>query len=172
MCVEDLPALIATITDPRQVRFIEFEPTESSAQALLDWSRKAAQESPRTAYSFAIILTGEDGMTDDRMIGTCSLVVRDPANRTGSLGILLDRRYHHRGLAVEAGQAGVRFGFEVLGLHRLTAGCAAQNLASARLMERLGMRREGHLIASHWQKGVWHDWLLYALLEQEWRERG
>jgi len=46
-----------------------------------------------------------------------------------------------------------------------------QNLASARLMERLGMRREGYLLASHWQKGIWNDWFLYAMLEREWRER-
>jgi RimJ/RimL family protein N-acetyltransferase len=162
----DLPALVSMMTDPQQVRFVEFEPTEASAKALLDWSLRTAQEDPRTTYSFAITLRNQDDA-----IGTCSMAVRDPANRTGNLGILLDRRYHHRGIALEAGQAGIQFGFETLGLHRLTAGCAARNLASARLMERLGMRREAHFRESHWQKDAWHDWYLYALLASEWRTR-
>ena len=62
-------------------------------------------------------------------------------------------------------------GFELLGLHRIIARCDARNGASARVMERLGMRREGHLVENEFIKGEWTDELLYALLEQEWRSR-
>ena len=53
--------------------------------------------------------------------------------------------------------------------HRITASCDARNTASAAVLERLGMRREGYLRQSTWAKGEWTDDLLYALLEQEWQ---
>ena len=52
--------------------------------------------------------------------------------------------------------------------HRITASCDARNAASAAVLERLGMRREGHLRESTWAKGEWTDDLLYGLLHHEW----
>jgi aminoglycoside 6'-N-acetyltransferase len=53
--------------------------------------------------------------------------------------------------------------------HRITASCDARNTASAAVLERLGMRREGHLRESTWAKGEWTDDLLYGLLHHEWQ---
>jgi hypothetical protein len=47
----------------------------------------------------------------------------------------------------------------------------SRNAASVALLERLGMRREGHLRESTWAKGEWTDDLVYALLPDEWRSR-
>jgi RimJ/RimL family protein N-acetyltransferase len=71
----------------------------------------------------------------------------------------------------EAATALLRLGFGELGLHRLTAKCSARNAASARLMERLGMRREGHLVGTRLVKGEWRDELVYAMLADEWVRR-
>ena len=54
------------------------------------------------------------------------------------------------------------------GKHRITASCDPRNAASAAVLERLGMRREGHLRESTWAKGEWTDDLLYGLLRHEW----
>ncbi len=62
-------------------------------------------------------------------------------------------------------------GFDGLRLHRITGSCAAQNAPSARLMERLGMRREAHFVHNEIVKGAWGDELVYAILEHEWRGR-
>ena len=62
-------------------------------------------------------------------------------------------------------------GFQTLGLHRIVARCDARNDASARVMERLGMRREAHLVENEMVKGEWTDELVYALLDREWRAR-
>jgi RimJ/RimL family protein N-acetyltransferase len=72
---------------------------------------------------------------------------------------------------LETARPVLRLGFEGLGLHRVTGCCDALNLPSARLMERLGMRREAHLVHSECFKGAWGDELVYAMLEDEWRER-
>jgi RimJ/RimL family protein N-acetyltransferase len=65
----------------------------------------------------------------------------------------------------------LRLGFEELGLHRVIGRCDALNLPSARVLERLGMRREAPFVHSEIFKGAWGDELVYAVLEDEWRAR-
>ena len=59
--------------------------------------------------------------------------------------------------------------FAMRGKHRITAYCDSRNAASIALLERLAMRREGHLRESTWAKGEWTDDLVYALLHDEWQ---
>ncbi len=64
----------------------------------------------------------------------------------------------------------LRICFEGLGLRRVTADCFAENEASWRLMERVGMRREAHNVRDSLQRsGQWLDGYGYALLAEEWR---
>jgi RimJ/RimL family protein N-acetyltransferase len=86
------------------------------------------------------------------------------------LGWVLDPGYGGRGLATEAVRELLRLCFEELGLRRVTANCFADNTASWRLMERVGMRRETHAVAdSLHRSGAWLDGFGYAMLAQEWR---
>ncbi len=75
---------------------------------------------------------------------------------------------HGRGYGREATLEMLRLGFEGLGLHRIIGRCDARNDTSARLMERLGMRREAHFRENEWVKGEWCDEYVYALLAAEW----
>jgi RimJ/RimL family protein N-acetyltransferase len=87
------------------------------------------------------------------------------------LGWCLDPEYGGHGYASEAVRALIRVCFEDLGLRRVIANCFADNTASWRLMERLGMRRETHTIReSLHRSGEWMDGMSYALLAEEWRE--
>jgi RimJ/RimL family protein N-acetyltransferase len=79
--------------------------------------------------------------------------------------------YHGRGLATEAAECMLTVGFESLGWHRIIGCCDARNIASARLMERLGMRLEAHFRHTEMVKGEWADELIYAMLDHEWKER-
>jgi RimJ/RimL family protein N-acetyltransferase len=58
-----------------------------------------------------------------------------------------------------------------LGLHRVIGRCDALNAPSARLLERLGMRREAHFVHNEIFKGRWGDEYVYAILDHEWRSR-
>jgi RimJ/RimL family protein N-acetyltransferase len=88
------------------------------------------------------------------------------------LGWVLDPASRGQGLASEAVRELFRLSFDELGLRRVTANCFADNTASWRLMERVGMRREVHAVAeSLHRSGVWLDGLGYALLAEEWRAR-
>jgi RimJ/RimL family protein N-acetyltransferase len=60
------------------------------------------------------------------------------------------------------------FAFEKLGLHRVIGRTEARNLGSARVLEKLGMRREAHLVENEWVKNEWQSELIYALLSREW----
>ena len=59
------------------------------------------------------------------------------------------------------------FGFGDLGLHRVWAHCVAENAASARVLEKVGLRQEGRLREHEVFKGRWWDTLLYAILDRE-----
>ena len=61
------------------------------------------------------------------------------------------------------------FAFEVYDLHRVCGRLEARNAASARVLERLGMRREAHLVENEWVKDEWQSEFVYAILEREWR---
>lgn len=88
------------------------------------------------------------------------------------LGWVLDPAHGGKGYATEAVQALVRICFEELGLRRVSANCFADNTASRRMMERLGMRLELRTKQdSLHRSGRWLDGLGYALLAGEWRAR-
>jgi RimJ/RimL family protein N-acetyltransferase len=58
--------------------------------------------------------------------------------------------------------------FGDLHLHRVTATCDVENLASFKLLERVGMRREAHHVENIWLKGAWGSEYVYAMLDREW----
>jgi RimJ/RimL family protein N-acetyltransferase len=89
--------------------------------------------------------------------------------RQASIGYEIAPRYWGKGYATEAARAMVAFGFGELRLHRIWARCVADNVASYRVLEKVGMRREGCLREEEWIKGRWRDTLVYGILDHEWR---
>ena len=73
-----------------------------------------------------------------------------------------------RGFATEGGRQMLRLGFEGLGLHRIVCSTDARNEASARVLRKLGMRQEAHLIENEFVKGEWQSELIFAILRDEW----
>lgn len=107
-----------------------------------------------------------------RVIGEVSLKLLSIAHRQGEFGFTFNPQFHGRGYASEAAHEMLRIGFESVGLHRIVGRCDARNGASARLMERLGMRREAHFVQNEVFKGQWGDEFVYAMLAEEWRGGG
>jgi ribosomal-protein-alanine N-acetyltransferase len=90
---------------------------------------------------------------------------------TGIFGFVLHRHYWDSGIATEACQALVRFGFEELALHRVVAECFVEQVVSMRIFEKLGMRREAHFRKNALKAGEWRDTYLFALLKEEWSDK-
>lgn len=119
---------------------------------------------------------------DGEVIGDLMLAIGDPwsqhevvdqaAGTQAELGWVLHPDHAGHGYATEAVAELFRICFEDLGLRRVIALCFADNVASWRLMERLGMRREEHTVRdSLHRSGDWLDGYGYALLADEWRSR-
>ena len=91
------------------------------------------------------------------------------APRTYEIGWLLGKAYHGQGYATEAAAAMLKYGFEELLLHRVIATCQPENVPSYRVMEKIGMRREGWFRKCIYRDDqTWWDEYFYAMLEEEW----
>jgi len=99
-------------------------------------------------------------------------VIDDARGTQAEIGWLIDPTYAGEGLATEAAGAVLGMCFEGLGLRRVTAAAFAENAASVRVMEKLGMRFEGRGVreALHRDRG-WIDGVNAALLADEWRAK-
>ena len=104
------------------------------------------------------------------MIGDCAFCVLTEDPRQAEIGYTLARAHQGNGLASEAVLRLLAYLFDTLGLHRVRARCDADNLASAKLLERVGMRREAHYIENAWFKGKWGSEYEYAILDKEWAQ--
>jgi RimJ/RimL family protein N-acetyltransferase len=133
---------------------------------------KAAADDPDD-HSVAVVL---DGL----VIGTVSLELSDgmgqpgmPSRTEAHLGYIFDPEHNGRGYASEAVAAVVDHSFRRLGVRRITAGCFADNAASVRILEKVGMRREQHGVGDSWHAELgWLDGFTYAILAEEWERSG
>jgi ribosomal-protein-alanine N-acetyltransferase len=98
------------------------------------------------------------------MIGTVGLLRFDFEHRHAELGYDIARRWWGRGLAPEAARAVIRYGFSVLGLHRIEAGVLPENAASVRVLQKLGFVEEGTRRDYLYAKGRFHSFRWFSLL--------
>ena len=103
------------------------------------------------------------------VIGSAMLHWTSREHGQGELGYVLHPDHHGKGFATEITLELLRMGFEDVGMHRICGRCDGRNIASARVMEKAGMRREAHLRENEFVKGEWTDEVIYALLTGEWR---
>ncbi len=130
--------------------------------------REAARRSNDDAF-WAVCLTDSG-----KVIGNIYFQQQEPkAFMTWELGYVFNACYQGKGYATEACRRILQFGFEKLGAHRIIGSCNPENTASWRLLERLGMRREGHFKKPAFftktpeGKPLWHDGYQYSILEEE-----
>ncbi|UYG97600.1 GNAT family N-acetyltransferase [Cytobacillus firmus] len=89
-------------------------------------------------------------------------------NHTYEIGWVFNPKFYNKGYASEAAYAVLKYGFEKLGLHRIIATCQPENPPSYRVMEKIGMRREGFFKKCIPHGDEWWDEYYYAILKEEW----
>ena len=104
------------------------------------------------------------------VVGDVALMAASLEHARGEIGFVFHPDHGGRGYATEAAARMLQLGFEEAGFHRIIGRLEARNEGSARVMERLGMRREATLVENEWVKGAWESETVYALLAREWWE--
>jgi RimJ/RimL family protein N-acetyltransferase len=166
----DLAAFLAYRNDPEVARYQGW-PTpmdEAAARAFIDDAATAIPGPAGGGAQIAVALAASDELLGDLYLGPFSGDMRQ-----GTLGYSLARQYQGHGYMTEAARALLGYAFATLGLHRVVATVDTRNGPSIALLERLGMRREGHLSQCYYDERAdeWTDEYLYALLGVEWRAR-
>jgi ribosomal-protein-alanine N-acetyltransferase len=160
----DADALFALHSRAEVLRYWDAPPWSDPARAqrFLASCRQLAEEG--TGARLAM-----DRVADGAFIGWCGLVSWNPDYRSASLGYCLDDAAWGRGYATEAARALLQWGFDTLDLNRVQAETDTRNLASARVLEKLGFLREGTLREDCVVNDDVSDSWVYGLLEREWR---
>jgi RimJ/RimL family protein N-acetyltransferase len=105
------------------------------------------------------------------VVGDVGLCWTSQIHRQAEIGYSFHPDHRGHGYATEAAAALVDLAFTGLDAHRVSGRLDARNTASAALLERLGMRREAHLVENGYVKGEWTDEVVYAVLAPEWAAR-
>lgn len=161
----DWEAVLAYQQDPLYLRYNEWTSrTDEEVRQFVQMFLDHQKQQPRIKFQLAVTLkpTGQ-------LIGNCGVRRDSPESHEGDIGYELDPRFWGKGYATEAARAVLRFGFTHMHLQRITAWCVAENVGSAHVLEKLGMRQKRRYRDRQYFKGRWWDTLLYAILYDEWR---
>lgn len=158
----DLLPFLAYLNDPLVARYQTWESyTEQQAREVIEEQKNLYPGVQAKPFIFAVESKG-----GGPLIGHIALTMRD--KQQAEIGFTFSRAYQGKGLALESTIRALNYVFTELRLHRVMAIADCENEKSVALLNRLGMRREGHFIQNIWFKGRWSDEYLYALLREEW----
>jgi RimJ/RimL family protein N-acetyltransferase len=162
---DDLEPLLEMFGREDVSRYLNWEPMDrDGATALLERRlRQTRIEKEGDGLALAV-----DERDTDRFAGEVVLRLTSEVSRQGEIGWSVHPAAQGRGYATEAAREMLRLGFEELRLHRIIAECDPRNLASIKVMEKLGMRREAEHVDAMFLKGEWVGSIVYAILESEW----
>jgi RimJ/RimL family protein N-acetyltransferase len=161
----DLDAIVAIHGDPEVVRYVPWDVRDRAELAAV--LEEKAERTRLAAEGDGLNLAAVAADSGE-LVADMSLMWRSQEHRLGEVGYLLHPAHTGRGYATEASRAMLRVGFEDFGLHRIIGRIDARNGASARVLERLGMRREAEFVENEWFKGQWSSEVVYAMLDREW----
>jgi RimJ/RimL family protein N-acetyltransferase len=162
---KDFPILFDWVNNTENMKYREEPLNEAQARGYLKWLISNTDKEEVTHCEYAVVLK-----SDKTLIGS-GVLMHMPENP--EIGWTLHRDYWKHGYGTEIGLTMLWLGFDTLNFHRIIAKCYSGNIGSYKIMEKIGMRREGYFIKS--QKGnsvlnnEWCDEVQYAILQEEWR---
>jgi len=161
----DLAALAELLNDSEARQYEQSRKvvySEADVRAYIQQLLAEQAEEPRKRRRLALTIR-----PDEQMRGWVSLRINQPDYREWEMGWSVARGEWNRGYAAEAALPVMRYAFEHLSAHRVIAFCHAENAASVRVMEKLGMQYEGRTRQTRWINEAWADELIYAILDEE-----
>lgn len=171
--LDDFDDLYAIQSDPEVTRYLYWETRDEAAVRADLQAKMGASEIREVGDRLFLAVVWREV---ERVVGGVTLTWLSREDGGGEIGYVFNREFAGHGLATEATSALLRLAFTLpvdggLGLHRVIGRLDARNTASAKVLERLGLRREAHFVENEYVKGEWTDELVYAILESEWLTR-
>ncbi len=164
----DFDAMHAMRSDADVARYLYGGPlSPDETRSLLAQKAAGASWSREGDWLSVAAVERASGLT----VGDISFRWVSERDRTAEIGFIFDPRHHGNGFATEAARALLDWAFTSAGFHRVIGRTEARNTASARVLEKLGMRLEAHFVENEWVKGEWQSELVYSVLEREWSDR-
>lgn len=158
----DVDDVAAIVGDEQVTTWLSFDRRDhAEAAELVAGTLKRARREPREEFYLAITRRG-----DDRLIGFARLALTGV--RAGKLGYAVAADHWGHGYATDAVRQLLRFAFETVDLHRVSAAIGPDNQASVAVVKRLGLTYEGRIRHHVRTNGEWRDSLLYAILADDW----
>jgi len=162
---DDLEPLLVIHSDPGAVRYVPYPPRDRAAvTTVLEQKRTSTVLRQEGDLVELAVTLAEDGT----LVGDVLLALRSVEHETLEVGYVFSPAHGGRGYATEAVQALLDLAFGGLGARRVVARVDARNAPSRALLERLGVRREAHLVENQWFKGELTSEVDYAVLAREW----
>ncbi len=155
--------VLAYCVQPGFGRYLPAFPQPYTALDATEFVAQRVLEDWHTRPHFAIVF-------EERVVGSVNLRV-EPEWGRASIGYGIDPSLWGRGITAEAATAAIDWAFSAWSLVRIAATADAGNQQSWRVMEKLGMRREGVLRSHRLTRGVRSDEVVYGLLREEWASR-
>lgn len=161
----DRETLLEFTRQPDLLKYMIFSlATEKEVDEFLYMAADQAAREDRTDWHLALEEKDRPGF-----IGSVALMREKDAPSSAELGYWFRREAWGKGYATEASRFILEMGFTTIGLHRIWGKCHTENIASARVMEKLGMKREGTVREHVWMRDHYRSSRLYSMLEQEYR---
>ncbi len=161
----DLEAYLAFLQDPEMNRFTGSQ-QEFTREQIVNWLKKiGVQNEDRVDF---IIVHKESG----ELLGEVVLNEIDPVNRSANIRIAIQGTNHRgKGYGTEAMNLMLRYGFDVLKLHRIHLGVYTFNPRAIHVYKNIGFKQEGLQRDVLYLNGEYHDMIIMAILEDEFREK-
>ena len=162
----DAPAILAIMNDPEVTYNLLISPTFSEEDVAESIKKRNAAIENRERYALAVVLK-----ETDLPIGACTIMNVSWDHLHAELVYYLGKPYWGKGYMTEAARRMIQFGFEGLGLERISVGCFARNKASAHVIEKLGFKYEGCHRHKFLKDGEFQDELSFGMIRADYLEK-
>lgn len=163
---DDITALHELYSDPSVARFVSFLLLNTH----IDESRAYVESIIESYMAQKVAEWAVVEKESNTLVGCCGFVHYWPEHARAELAYWYHKDFRGKGYAAEAARAVVEYGFTVLNLHRIEATVDPENIPSQKLLEKIGMRKEGLLREYKFCRGLqqYRDRYMYGLIRPDW----
>jgi ribosomal-protein-alanine N-acetyltransferase len=161
--INDLEDIFEFSSDPEVAHHMTWEVNKSKEETLNNFINVVIENYEKGQTGSLAMVHKES----NKVIGTCSFIEWSNEHSNAEIGYVLNRNYWGLGIATEAINELIKFGFETIQLNRIQGRCDIDNIGSEKVMLKVGMCYEGTLRKNEFIKGEFKDTKIFSILKEE-----